>query len=60
MIICLCKKITKQDMIRSVINGCESFEKVVSPLEEPGDCKICYSEAKKVFVKLKKAYEGGD
>jgi hypothetical protein len=47
-------------MIRSVINGCESFEEVVTPLEESGDCKICYSDAKKVFMKLKKAYEGED
>ena len=54
MVVCICKSLTEKDVTEAILNGCPSFEDLVAEKEITADCMICFSDAKKIFNKIKK------
>ena len=57
MIVCLCRALTKKDIEKEIVNGCETFEQLMENIKAPDECGTCHTTIKKIFNKLKKKHE---
>ncbi len=57
MIICLCRTLTKKDIEKEIVNGCETFEQLMEKIKASDECGTCHTAAKKIFNKLKKKHK---
>ena len=59
MIFCLCRTLTKKDIEKEIVNGCETFEQLMEKIKAPDECGTCHVATKKIFNKLKKKTQEG-
>jgi len=57
MIVCLCRTLTKNDIEKEIVNGCETFEQLMEKIKALDECGTCHTTIKKTFNKLKKKHE---